>query len=955
MTKTIKVKNIKGNFYGGFPYSINWNFNGGESPSTLTVNVVNEKGEYSTPELSYEKEITIKFDEFDFKGYLISYNLNKSVNQKTLELQYVDISSKLDKYFVVMHTKNGNKNGDDNDDSLIIVGKPYHPCDKDMDSTVDYAESSNKDIDWCDPCPYMPEDKYDYTCKKDRIDFEIFEVFYTINELIKNIKNILTIDNPQQFDKYKEVKRAHEGSLKSVLSSWCQDLGLAYYYDPVDNKLFFIDRTKPLEIPDFKENDKEIDIIDLNKGETLENTFSRGYIATYEKVGRRELYECKTERLEIVQCLVTQDLYDIDAVGNKKGTSKLGKAELSDGNTDLAAATASGRIFESITSLNEENDKIKNVADVEELLTAVSYLGENAHNAFLWFWYYQITSADALQKYLLSYEDESKPSGPKSYLTFFGNMKVRAIYSATSADEESRKNFNRAREKMDKVKKDLLDAEDKKNGYAEEAPSYYFMVAELNEDFYDKQVKDRINRAENFLGQYWYKKLDISYTIPGGTNTNSQINISAPDGANGKWYKENESVEGLEIFKFGHEENSKIGTFFTDIPNNQLEIENEDKKYWEKIKNFGPESILKEVKKVAHSFILVNREPKWFPDKRSFIYYESLFSWYRDVAPQVYSDQDGRPKWLFTLYPEAKTNRDIKIFICRDVTKNPDKAFEAVEFTTSDHPLEPKKSQQRTEEDQNADGEAITIKKGPWGLNGRKCVKIKLPGIDLYCPVQAFGNNKIIKDKYRPATKKEKEDEFTLELTGTIVEVSADDDTAGYRVFSEASAKFPKILPKLKYIYTKWPEEKNVAKIDYAIQDLSNERNMDQLQRKKCMITKENFETLGKKFEDYIGITQKDSQKKATFKVAGVYPKKYKISEGLKSVQINIGDDGAYTLYEFQDSIIESLNEQRISEIIPQRNPIGGQISWTGRQNKTIKDSAIKVSQNYDSVLYNKN
>lgn len=991
--KTIEVKEIKGNFYGGLPYSVSWDFNGGESPSKLKISVVNEKGKYSLPSLSYSRLEKIKLDNFTFNGYLIGYNLNYSVGQKTLDLEYIDQSCILEKYFVLLHTKNANRADskfDTKNTNLLVVGKPYHPCDNNMDSMITSYEQNKRDVDWCDPCPLMPPDKYTKTCDIKRANFEIFPVYYTFNELIDKIKknNVISINEKYGLTYDNFIKRDYEGSLKNVLSSWCEDLGLSYYFDPTLNQLSFIDRSKkPIKIPEFTPNDN-IDMIDLNVGASIENTFSRGYISTYEKVGENKSFECKNERIITTYCLTLQDLYidgnnsSISGLGEDNNSGKNSSASYTSGSGSSSSSTASSSSSSQSSSSSSkssssssgdkdasENEKAKNIADVEELLTAVSYLGEPAHNAFAWFWYYQIkTAEDITKKYVIKdYKEESTKEGQKKILKYFGNMKIRAVYAGNSEEEINRVHFVQCRRRMDKEKRSLLEAECAARGFKsgtsteiQKSPGinlgYYFVVAEMNEEFFDKQVKVRMDRAENYLGRYWYRHLDINWLIPGGDNQNGQIEVSGPDSGSAKWYKTNEHAESLPIFGFGHESKSKVGKLFKDIPDSQLEIEKKDKEYWEKLKNFGPEN--SDLRKAASSFILMDRPTKWFPDKRSFINYESLFKWYSDVAPNIYSVQDGRPDFLFNLYPDAKNNANVKIFICRDLSQEPDKAFDSVEFSTVDHPLEAKKRQQLTSELQDGSGNTTIIKKGPWGLNGRKCVKIKLPGIDLFCPVQCFGNNEIIKDGYRTLTKKEEKDEFTRDITGTFVDLGTDDGAAGYRVFTTSAQTFYKVLPKLKYLNIKPPENlKEVGKVDYFIKDLSDEKNMDLFKRNRCLVTKQNFIDLSKKYEPFHAITQSDPFKKVSFKLAGVFPKKYQVEDGLVSIQISIGDDGVYTTYAFEDQIIKPPSDQVLSDYIKltaERVPIGGQIPLTA---KILNDynTAISVSQQYGSVIYDIN
>jgi len=901
--KTINVKQINGNFYGGFPYNINWSFNGGDSPSTLTVDVVNENGLYGNPQLSFNNIEKITFDTFEFNGYLVSYNMSNKVDQKTLTLEYVDTSINLDKYFVVLNTKHADRNKSYSR-SLITVGKPYHPCDRNMDSLVDNINENGRDVDFCDPCPFMPIDKYARTCAPERSNFDIFPVAYTFNELLSKMPIEYTISSSRFNDKF--LKRSHVGALKSVLSSWCEDLGMSYYWDPIQNKLFFIDRTVPLEIPSFDKNDP--DIVEFNMGANIQNTFSRGYIGIYEKEGSFQTYNCENETIETLQCLTIQDLYDTSSSGGS-------------------------------------NSKAPSVADVEELLTAVSYLGIPAHNAFTWFWLYEIVNASAAEKFKV----ENANDDGKRYLRYFGNMKIKAVYSKNSEDPESRGKFDTCKSKISREKFAALKAEEAARGFSDDSPGYYFIIADYNEEFFNKQVQDRMDKAQNFFGKHWYKKFNAGYRIPGASSNNGQVEVATPDGDSAKWYRISESAEGLKIFSFGHEEKSKVGKLFNDIPNNQLENELNERSYWNQIATFGPES--SDIRKAAKSFILMERNTKWYPDSRALIHYESLFAWYKDRSPQVFDTSDGRPNWLFTLYPEAKNNSNIRVFICRDLTKEPDGAFDSVEFSTTDHPLEPKKREQYSEDDQDANGRTIKIKKGPYGLNGRKCVKIKLPGIDLYCPVQAFGNNQIIEDGYRSATSQEQSDDLTRDLTGTTVELGTDDGTAGYRVFVKTSANFSKTLPKLQYSFHQSPPYSNVAKIDYAIHDLSSERNMDNLQRQRCIISNNNFNRYASQFANYMAMGQQDAQRKISFKMAGIFPKKYTVANGLSSVNISVDDDGVYTTYQFEDSIIIPPNEQTISEIIESRTSIGSQTQLTPKQLRSMR-TAVSISRQAGSNLY---
>ena len=129
---------------------------------------------------------------------------------------------------------------------------------------------------------------------------------------------------------------------------------------------------------------------------------------------------------------------------------------------------------------------------------------------------------------------------------------------------------------------------------------------------------------------------------------------------------------------------------------------------------------------------------------------------------------------------------------------------------------------------------------------------------------------------------------------------------------------------------------------------------MDQFQRKRCLIDKDQFIQLAKKYEATSWISKIKPLKKANFKLAGSYPKKYTVDEGLVSVQITIGDDGAYTSYAFEDKIIKPPSEQVLADYMQFANtsvPVGGQRSVTSMDMRNVKVGK-DVSTKQKSLMY---
>jgi hypothetical protein len=308
MANSIDVGKINGNFYGGLPFSADWNFNGGESPSTLSVKVVKSDGDYPNidNDLGCANTVTVGLGQFNFKGYLMSYDIDKTPQQKVMTLNYTDKSLDLERWYVGLNYRHAPAQ------NVILVGKQYHPCDTNLDSTVEYQEIQPQ-VDPCDPCPYMPSDKFKSSCDPIRSEFQIWQVYYTFNDLIGKIP--FNVNGAGSVNR--KFKSNHTGPLKSVLSAWCSDLGLAYFWDPFSNTLNFVDRTKPLEIPNNLNSTPNI--IDYKYGASMANSFARGFLGYFQKQGEIKSYTCSLDKINSFQTLApltVADLMNLDNVQN---------------------------------------------------------------------------------------------------------------------------------------------------------------------------------------------------------------------------------------------------------------------------------------------------------------------------------------------------------------------------------------------------------------------------------------------------------------------------------------------------------------------------------------------------------------------------------------------------------------------------------------------------------------
>jgi hypothetical protein len=897
--RVIDAENARGNFFGGDPFSVNWDFGGGTSPSKLTINVVNERGQYSSPRgsLGYNKVQSVSIGSFEFKGYLVSYSIKESPTQgKILELVYVDKFVDLDKYTIGLK----GKWGESSSGKLIIVGKRYHPCDIDLDSTVEYQEQ-NGQYDPCDPCPEMPKLKYELACSPLLEEFNIFETYYTFNELIDAIPFDVTITNANQ---YKEYKSNHIGPLSSVLGSWCSDLGMAYFWDPFEEKLVFISRNKSLSIQDPGIGD---DIIDKEEGATMENSYSRGVVGYLGLQGGIKDYSCVKSTVENLACL---KLGDLAADGTYNSFSGGENSEGSGG---------------------EASEKYAN-HEAKEIAIALSYYSKDMRDAFLWFDHYGIVGPEELIKEA-GEEGEGASAGKINNLptfSFFGNMRVLAVYAQGEEGDDSSSGFSRIDGTLSVPQRDTynlpLGKDDKASGSNNDA-NYYFFVAQVNEELYRKEQDMEAELSRNFLGKYWYSEFDT--TIPNATNRTTEVDVQGPDGA-GAWYYKGSQLKNLSIFNFGHEEGSFISKLDDELPS-------ADKEYLRKINKYIGDP--KEKEFFIKGFILLDRESKWEPTSEQSKWYNSLFDWYAAQIPIKLDD--GRPRVLFDVYPDAVNDPNIRLYIAR---KGNASAFKIRKTVKVGHPQESRVQKSFTESYQSALGEFVVEEICKWGISEKSRYAVLEMGspvaIKIHTPVESF-------QEVESGSLRQDPEKILYDVTGTGRDAKIKVPTPfnkGYDAVVKASSRFKAFLPKYEKTYLREPDDTDtVANVSYLYAQVSeenlnywfrkNQGNKASSSRQDCMPNDKNFETYMQKVHEFTSYTMSSPQDRYSFKMAGLFPQKYGILEGLSNVSINITDDGIFTNYVLEDKIIQP----------PSINVIEQYLRNNGTPQRTIGDGRLPI------------
>jgi hypothetical protein len=244
----------------GFVYGIDFQRSYSSEPSKVTYKIINKSGQYITP--SIEANASINFSGFNFDGYVYSYEIEESNSGNILTVTLIDKSVILDKLYVVvfrpgLFNESGNKKTvkldvkfteDDvfytvkrDGAGFRIVKNNYKNGQVDRE-----VRSLNRKIG--DIIIVGSEEPADTKC-------ELPACSYTFDDL-KGITGVSGFSSCPISDK--SVRQTYEGSLRSVLNSWCQDFGYSFYWDYSANTLRFFDTTNPVfSIPN-NVNDKKI-------------------------------------------------------------------------------------------------------------------------------------------------------------------------------------------------------------------------------------------------------------------------------------------------------------------------------------------------------------------------------------------------------------------------------------------------------------------------------------------------------------------------------------------------------------------------------------------------------------------------------------------------------------------------------------------------------------------------
>lgn len=284
----------------GYVYSLNYKNNFDESPSELSLQLVNEAGQYNPlpkllPGQSVDATISIGSD-INFLGELNYWEVSEEVNRRILELRFIDKSVRLDRIQVSLFKRNEGRDGVkftrvkkiiQNNIIPVLKGNQIdqgtfysfqyqnQPINVEITRELRQLNTANYDIDKGGEIIVGEEQYIENTCS-------IPNVLYNFRDLLGLCSDLVYISSLNGVnDSY---YNSYTGTLREVLQNWCADFGLTFYWSTILNKAVIRDAKIPYSIPD-ENTFNQGSIIKKNFGESREGTFAQYGVAWYEKEG----------------------------------------------------------------------------------------------------------------------------------------------------------------------------------------------------------------------------------------------------------------------------------------------------------------------------------------------------------------------------------------------------------------------------------------------------------------------------------------------------------------------------------------------------------------------------------------------------------------------------------------------------------------------------------------------
>jgi len=313
----IVINGNSGEIFDSYIYGSNLELGFSESPTKLTLNIVKkDSSDFTEFPISLLNSYEIKIGKVTLsKMYLYSYEISRSVGQKTATLNFIDPSFILDKIFVGLiyrHYSPGDITYTSanyfNEDALI---KSLPPETIEILKTflvVDVDLKRGGSIMLGRPS-YVGDQK-----DNPDITYNFTELLQGISKAGINISGLVDI-SPDYFQSY-------VGTLREVLSNWCADFGYTFYWDITTNSIKGIDLKIEVDyINEIKSlisqnsalnvnmtNEETLAIESFNESKSLEGTVTQKHISRYLKSAKRRDESSQTINRKTFSCLTPEKI-----------------------------------------------------------------------------------------------------------------------------------------------------------------------------------------------------------------------------------------------------------------------------------------------------------------------------------------------------------------------------------------------------------------------------------------------------------------------------------------------------------------------------------------------------------------------------------------------------------------------------------------------------------------------
>jgi len=312
----IIVNGVSGEIFNAYIYGSNLELGFSESPTKLSLSIVKENGDFSSFPNSLLTSYEIKIGTLTLsRMYLYSYEISRSVGQKTATLNFLDGSFILDKIFVGLI----NRHGVGPAGIPIDFSIPAKCTSCDGAQTIDVVGTLTRSIASGLIVNVDPKTGGSIILGQEQFvegQCDIPDVAYNFTQLLESMSQAgITVSglvdvNPNYF-------QAYIGTLREVLSNWCADFGYSFYWDLITNSIKGIDLkievdyineiknliSKNSSLNTYETEANTLAIESFNESESLEGTTTQKHISRYLKPFRTKSTSRSITNTRLFSCI----------------------------------------------------------------------------------------------------------------------------------------------------------------------------------------------------------------------------------------------------------------------------------------------------------------------------------------------------------------------------------------------------------------------------------------------------------------------------------------------------------------------------------------------------------------------------------------------------------------------------------------------------------------------------